>query len=67
MFGLLALSHYLDDKHIIDINSIQNCDMNCQDKPNQTEYESCVGGCADKVLNKFPDDTDELLSKLKAI
>mmetsp|Transcript_1177 Transcript_1177/g.956 ORF Transcript_1177/g.956 Transcript_1177/m.956 type:complete len:123 (+) Transcript_1177:176-544(+) len=46
---------------------IQNCDMNCQDKPNQSEYESCIGGCADKVLAKFPGQTDELLSKLKSI
>ena len=47
--------------------SIQNCDMNCQDKPNQNEYESCIGGCAEKVLAKFPGQTDELLSKLKEI
>eukprot|EP01084_Bolivina_argentea_P131545 232172_1 len=46
---------------------IQQCDMNCHDKPNQSEYESCVAKCADKVLNKFPSQTDELLSKLNAI
>jgi len=46
---------------------IQQCDMDCQDKGNQTEYESCVSGCADKVLNQFPDQTDELLAKLRAI
>lgn len=41
--------------------------MNCQDKSNQTEYEKCINGCADKVLNKFPNQTDDLLSKLRAI
>ena len=51
----------------MNIFSIQNCDMNCQDKPNQTEYESCVNGCADKVLNQFPTETDDLLTKLRAI
>ena len=34
--------------------------MNCQDKPNQNEYESCMTKCAGKVLNKFPAQTDEL-------
>mmetsp|Transcript_15764 Transcript_15764/g.25001 ORF Transcript_15764/g.25001 Transcript_15764/m.25001 type:complete len:121 (-) Transcript_15764:150-512(-) len=46
---------------------IQQCDNQCQDKANQQEYEACVTKCADSVLNKFPNDTDDLLSKLQAI
>eukprot|EP01084_Bolivina_argentea_P198347 339669_1 len=46
---------------------IQQCDVECQDKPNQSEYEQCVSKCADKVLNQFPSQTDELLTKLRTI
>lgn len=46
---------------------IQQCDMGCQGKPNQPDYEACVGQCADKVLSKFPTDTDALLEKLRTI
>mmetsp|Transcript_59619 Transcript_59619/g.98391 ORF Transcript_59619/g.98391 Transcript_59619/m.98391 type:complete len:126 (+) Transcript_59619:1580-1957(+) len=45
---------------------IQQCDMNCQDKTDQSQYEACVSACAEKVLHKFPAETDELISKLQA-
>ena len=46
---------------------IQQCEMECQDKPSQQEFESCMNSKAGKVLDQFPNDTDELLSKLRAI
>ena len=51
----------------VDIDRIQQCERECQDKPNQQEFESCMNTRAGKVLDKFPSHTDELLAKLKAI
>lgn len=71
--SLVLTMYYVDVSVIVQFtmqnlqSRIQQCEMECQDKPNQKEFESCMNSKAGKVLDQFPNDTDELLAKLRAI